>query len=135
MVSTQELIVVVSTDTVDLVSFRYFFSTSAIWVATILATAREVDIFPVACRVHCGATTLDGALRDDLGWRPTRHGRSLIIAPHHRVGDVFVDGRSWCCLYVRNVADLVVALVLVAQRCGTPIDAFAVLQKQDMTTQ
>jgi hypothetical protein len=43
-----------------------------------------------------------------------RHGRDLIIAPHRRVIDVLIDGRCWCCVYVRNVVDLVVALILIA---------------------
>jgi hypothetical protein len=64
MVSTSELIVVVSTDTVDLVCFLFFlfFFTSAAWVA-----AREAEIFPVVCRVRRGVKTLDGALRDMAG--------------------------------------------------------------------
>jgi hypothetical protein len=126
MVSTPELTVVVSTDTVDLVCFRFFFFASAVWVAAIVATAQEAGTFTVACRI----------CRDnDLGRCPMRCGRSLIVTPHHRVGDVFIDGRWWCCLYVRSVADLVVALVLVVQRCGAPVDAFAMLREQDMTAQ
>jgi hypothetical protein len=64
MVSTPELTMVVSTDTVDLVCFHFFFLASAVWVAAIVAAAREVGTFPLACRVRRGVTTLDGALRD-----------------------------------------------------------------------
>jgi hypothetical protein len=52
MVSTSELTVVVSTDTVDLFCFRFFFLASIVWVAAIVAAAQEADIFPVACRVR-----------------------------------------------------------------------------------
>jgi hypothetical protein len=63
-----ELIVVVSTVTVYLVRFRFFFFlASAVWVAAIVVAAREVDIFPVACRMRRGATTMDGTLRDVVG--------------------------------------------------------------------
>jgi hypothetical protein len=44
MVSTSELTVVVSTDTVILVLFLFFFA-SAVWVAAMVTAAREVDIF------------------------------------------------------------------------------------------
>jgi hypothetical protein len=64
MVSTPELTVAVSTDTVDLVRFCFFFFTSAVWVVAIVAADREADIFPVACHVPRGAATLDDALRD-----------------------------------------------------------------------
>jgi hypothetical protein len=47
MVSTSELVVVVSADTADLVRFPLLFFTSAIWVA-----AWEAGIFPAVCRVH-----------------------------------------------------------------------------------
>jgi hypothetical protein len=59
MVSTSELIVVVSVDTADLVRFPLLFFASAIWVA-----ALEAGIFPAVYRVRRGAATLDGALRD-----------------------------------------------------------------------
>jgi hypothetical protein len=61
MVSTSELIMVVSTDTADLVRFLFFF-VSAAWVA-----AREAEIFPAVCRVRRGVATMDGALRDMVG--------------------------------------------------------------------
>jgi hypothetical protein len=67
MVLMQELTVVVSTDIVDLVRFCFLFVASTVWVVAIVAVAREVDIFPVACRVHHGTETLDGALRDAAG--------------------------------------------------------------------
>jgi hypothetical protein len=67
MVSTPELIVAVSTDTVDLVRFRFFFFASTVWVAAIVAAAREVDTFPVACYIHRGTVILDGAIRDVEG--------------------------------------------------------------------
>jgi hypothetical protein len=38
-------------------------------------------------------------------------------------------------VYVCNVLDLVAALILVTQWRRAPVDALAVLQKQDMTTQ
>jgi hypothetical protein len=38
-------------------------------------------------------------------------------------------------MYVRNVADIVAALVLVAQRCGAPVDALVMLRKQNMIAQ
>jgi hypothetical protein len=72
--------------------------------------------------------------RGDLGRYPTRRSGGLIVAPHCRVGDVLVDGRCCCCLYIRSVTDLVVVLIFVAQWCRTPVDALAVLQTQDMTT-
>jgi hypothetical protein len=59
MVSTSELIVVVSADTANLVRFLFLFFASTAWVA-----AWEADIFPAVCRVRRGAMTLDGALRD-----------------------------------------------------------------------
>jgi hypothetical protein len=62
MVSTSELFVVVSADTVDLVYFPLLFFASASWVA-----AWEVGIFPVVCRVRRAAATLNGALRDVAG--------------------------------------------------------------------
>jgi hypothetical protein len=58
---------VVSTDTVDLVRFCFFFLASADWVAVIVVAAREADIFPVACRVRRGAATLDDALLEVAG--------------------------------------------------------------------
>jgi uncharacterized membrane protein YgcG len=67
MVSMLELTVVMSTDTVDLVRFRFFFLASAVWVAAIVAAVRKADIFPVTYRVHRAAATLDGALRDMVG--------------------------------------------------------------------
>jgi hypothetical protein len=62
MVSTSELIMVVSANTADLVRFRFFFFASAAWVA-----AREAEIFPAVYRIRRGAATLDGALRDVAG--------------------------------------------------------------------
>jgi hypothetical protein len=62
MVSTSELIVVVSADTVDLVRFPLLFFASVTWVV-----AWEADIFPAVRRVRHGATTLDGALPDMVG--------------------------------------------------------------------
>jgi hypothetical protein len=67
MVSTLELTVVMSTDTVDLVCFLFFFLASAVLVAAIVAAAREADIFPDDCHVHHGVVTLEGALRDVVG--------------------------------------------------------------------
>jgi hypothetical protein len=67
MFSMPELIVVVSTDTVDPVRFRSFFLASAVWVATVVAAAREADTFPVSCYVRRSAVTLDDALRDVVG--------------------------------------------------------------------
>jgi hypothetical protein len=58
---------VVSTDTIDLVCFLFFFFASAIWVAAMVAAAREADIFFDVCRVRRGAATLEGALRDMAG--------------------------------------------------------------------
>jgi hypothetical protein len=54
--------VMLSADTVDLVRFPLLFFASAIWF-----TAWEAGIFPVVCRVRCGAATLDGALHDVAG--------------------------------------------------------------------
>jgi hypothetical protein len=67
IVSMYELSVVMSTDTVDLVRFVFFFFVSAVWVAATEAVAREADTFPTVCRVRRGAATLDGALRDVEG--------------------------------------------------------------------
>jgi hypothetical protein len=64
MVSTPELTMVVSTNIVDLVCFRFFFFASAVWVAAVVAVAREADIFPITRRVRRSAATLNGALRD-----------------------------------------------------------------------
>jgi hypothetical protein len=47
-----------------LVCFRFFFFASAVWVAAIVAVAREADIFPITRRVRRSAATLNGALRD-----------------------------------------------------------------------
>jgi hypothetical protein len=47
---------------VDLVRFPLLFFTSATWVV-----AWEAGIFPIVCRVRCGAATLDGPLRDVAG--------------------------------------------------------------------
>jgi hypothetical protein len=41
----------------------------------------------------------------------------------------------WCCLYIRIITDLVATLIFVAQWCRAPVDAIAVLQTQDVTTQ
>jgi hypothetical protein len=60
MVSTSELIVVVSADTADLVRFLFFAPMA--WVV-----AREVEIFPAVYRVCRGVVTLDGALCDVAG--------------------------------------------------------------------
>jgi hypothetical protein len=66
MVLMSDLTVVVSTDTVDLVHFLFFFA-SAIWVMAMVAAAREADIFPNVCRVCRGPATLEGALLDVAG--------------------------------------------------------------------
>jgi hypothetical protein len=52
------MIVVVCTDTADLVRFPLLFFASAAWV-----TAWEVGTFPAVCRVRRGAATFDGTLR------------------------------------------------------------------------
>jgi hypothetical protein len=62
IVSTLELTMVVSADTMDLVHFPLLFFTSTIWVV-----AWEAGILPAVCRVRRAATTLDGALRDVAG--------------------------------------------------------------------
>jgi hypothetical protein len=115
MALTLELILVVFANTVDLVRFLFFF-TSATWAA-----AWEVAIFPAVYRVHRGAATLDRALCDAAGALP-----SLPTIDR----DVLVNGKRWRHLHVRHVANLVAALVLVAQRCRAPVDAFAVLQNK-----
>jgi hypothetical protein len=63
---TPKLIVVMSIDTVDLVYFLLFFA-SAVWIATMVVVAREVDIFPAICRVCRGVATMDGTLRNMAG--------------------------------------------------------------------
>jgi hypothetical protein len=67
MVSTLELTMVVSTDTVDLVRFLFFFFASAVWVTEMVAAAQEADIFPNVCGVHRTTVTLEGSLRDVAG--------------------------------------------------------------------
>jgi hypothetical protein len=67
MVSTSELTVVMSNDTVDLVCFLFFFFASAVWVAAMEAATREADILPAVCHVRRGAATLDDALHDVEG--------------------------------------------------------------------
>jgi hypothetical protein len=62
MVSTSELIMVVSADTANMVRFPLLFSASAIWAAT-----WEAGILHAVCRVRRDAATLDGALRDVAG--------------------------------------------------------------------
>jgi hypothetical protein len=57
-VSTSELTVVVSTDTIDLVRFLLFFLASVVWVATMVAATREADIFPDVCRVRAARQLL-----------------------------------------------------------------------------
>jgi hypothetical protein len=98
-----------------------------------VVAAREADIFPDVCRVRRGTATLDGALCDMAG-----ASSSLPIV------ELEMYSSSWrctrrqevlCCQYVRNVADLVAALILVAQWCRAPVDALTVLQTQDVTTQ
>jgi hypothetical protein len=59
VVSTWELVVVVSANTADLARFLFLFFDSTTWVA-----AWEVDIFHAVFRVHRGAATLDGAIQD-----------------------------------------------------------------------
>jgi hypothetical protein len=54
MVLTPELTVVVSTNTVSPLLFHFFLA-SAVWVETIVAAAREADIFPAVCRVRRAA--------------------------------------------------------------------------------
>jgi hypothetical protein len=49
----------------------------------------------------------------DLGWRPKRHGGSLVVTPNRRVGDLLVDGGNRHYLHVRHITDLVAVLVLV----------------------
>jgi hypothetical protein len=114
IVSTSELIMVVSANIADLFHFLFLFFASAASVAP-----WEAGIFPMPRTPW----------RDDLGWRPTRHGTGLVVAPHRRVRDVLVDGRRRHRLHVRCVADLVTALVLV-QWCRAPVDALAVLQNK-----
>jgi hypothetical protein len=64
MVPTPELTVAVSTATVGVVLFRFFFLASAIWVVAIVAATREAGILPVTYRVCRGAdvATLGGIL-------------------------------------------------------------------------
>jgi hypothetical protein len=76
MVSTSELILVVSADTADLVRFPLLFFASATW-----AVAWEAGIFPVVCRVRHGAATLDGPLRDATGTSLTRGGGAAPCPP------------------------------------------------------
>jgi hypothetical protein len=53
MVSTLELTVAMSTDTKGPILFRFlFYLASAVWVAAVMAAAREADILPVTCRVR-----------------------------------------------------------------------------------
>jgi hypothetical protein len=68
MVSTLELTMVVSTDTVDLVRFLFFFFfASTVWVTEMVAAAQEADVFPNVCGVHRTTVTLEGSLRDVAG--------------------------------------------------------------------
>jgi hypothetical protein len=64
MVSTLELTISVSADIAGPFHFCFFFLDSAVWVSTIMTTAREADILPAVCRVRRGvdAATLGGAL-------------------------------------------------------------------------
>jgi hypothetical protein len=62
MVSTLEMIVVLSANTADLVHFLFLFFTFAAWVAV-----WEAGIFPAVCCVRRGAATLDGTLQDVAG--------------------------------------------------------------------
>jgi hypothetical protein len=126
MVSTSELTVVVPTDTVDLVCFLLLFFSSSVWVATMEAATRKADTFQLS-------VAYDATRRP---WTaPYATWRSLVVTPHRRVGDVLVDGRRRCFLYIRSVADLVTAPILVAQWCRAPVDALAVLKTQDIATQ
>jgi hypothetical protein len=64
MVSTPELAVVVSADAAGPVLFLFFFLASAVWVAAIMAAARDADILSTVYRVRCGAdvATFGGVL-------------------------------------------------------------------------
>jgi hypothetical protein len=94
-----------STDTIDLIRFLFCF-TSAIRGRGNHGRDPGDSYLPYRLphTSQCG----------DLGRSPMRHGRDLIIAPHRRVTDVLIDGRCWCCVYVRNIVDLVVVLILIA---------------------
>jgi hypothetical protein len=125
MVSTLELTMAMSTDTVGPVLFRFYFLASTVWVAVIVAAAREAGILPVACRVHHSAdlVTLGGALL--VAGASSSH-------PHRRIGDVLLAGRLRGCLHVRHNTNLVAALFFVVQWSGAQVDALTVLQsKQD----
>jgi hypothetical protein len=96
MVSMSELIVVVSTDTVDLVRFLFFFFACAVWVAAMVVTAREADIFPDVCRVRRGVATLDDALHDAAGASsslPTDE--SETYSSTGGAGDAYTSTASW----------------------------------------
>jgi hypothetical protein len=125
MVSMLELTVVVSTDNICPILFHFFFLASAVWVAAIVAAAREAGILPRRLprvpRRECG----------DLGQHPPCGG-SVVITPHRRIGDVLLDGRLRGRLHVRRITDLVTVLLLIAQWCGAPIDALTTLKtRQD----
>jgi hypothetical protein len=62
MVSTSELLVVVSADTADLVCVPLLFFASTTWAAV-----WEVGIFPAVGRMRRSAPTLDGPLSDLAG--------------------------------------------------------------------
>jgi hypothetical protein len=64
MVSTLELTVVISADAASPVLFLFFFLASAVWVAAIMAAARDADILSTIYRVRRGAdvATFGGAL-------------------------------------------------------------------------
>jgi hypothetical protein len=59
--------------------------------------------------------------------------RELHYHSHHRVRDLLVNWQRWRRLHIRNVMDLVAALILVMKWRRAPVDALAVLNTKKTT--
>jgi hypothetical protein len=79
IVSMLELMVAVSADTTDLVRFPPP-------LLHLRDLGRDLGSVYLPCGLSCASR------RGDLGWHPTRRGGSVVVTPHHRVGDVLVYG-------------------------------------------
>jgi hypothetical protein len=121
MVSTPELTVVVSDDTVGPSLFLFFFFfASAVWVAAIVATAQDADILPVVCRVRRGTevATFGGAL--------VVVGSSSSLPTDE--SEMYSSTLLRRDLHVPRITDLEAYVLLFAQRSRAPVDAFTKLQ-------
>jgi hypothetical protein len=100
--------------------FLLFFFASAIWVAAIVDAAQDADILPALCRARRGgvAVTQGGALLMVRSSSSLPADESEMYSSMH------------CCggLHVLRSTDLETSVLLVAQQCRAPVDAFTKLK-------